>query len=304
MKKSNYIVVFIWFSMIVGIWYLFFYNPRYSWLIDVPLSPYVFSHRWFGIYWPDNSLSWALEAMNYWFYWIDVDAQMTKDGKVVIFHDLSVDRLTQATGKVRDKTLVELASLDLATKFESPDNTVWSWSYVASFEDFVREITPKWVLMVELKVPGIHNTGMEKEIIRIIEKYKAIDKVYLSSFNPVVLYRLKKINPKIRTVMISMDTNWNPELIAEIRPEDRVDLPWILRQEWIRTGIRKIINPDALSINHETEESTIDALIWVGYPVFLWTIDEKERIEWAKTKNPHSIITDDPHWVNRILNVQ
>lgn len=155
--------------------------------------------------------------------------------------------------------------------------------------------------MVEMKVPSMNDTGMEKEAIRIIEKYNAIDRVYLSSFNPLVLYRLKKINPNIRTVMISMDTNWNPELLAEIRPEDRVDLPWFLRQEWIRVGIRKIIQPDAISINHETKEEIIDKLIAKWYPVFLWTIDNEERIQWAKKKNPHSIITDDPKNVIQYL---
>ncbi len=115
--------------------------------------------------------------------------------------------------------------------------------------------------MVELKVPGIANSGIEKTAIDIIAKYNAWDRVYLSSFNPFVLYRLKQIDDRVHTVMISMDTNWNPELLAEIAINDRVDLPWILRQEWIRRSIRKIIRPDGLSINHETDENTINTLI-------------------------------------------
>lgn len=80
----------------------------------------------------------------------------------------------------------------------------------------------------------------------------------LSSFNPLVLRRLKRRDPEVRTALIFMDTNWNPELLAEIRPEDRGDLPWFLRQEWIRRGLRKLVQPDLLSINHEVDERVTD----------------------------------------------
>ena len=99
----------------------------------------------------------------------------------------------------------------------------------------------------------------------------------LSSFNPLVLRRLKKLDPEVRTALIFMDTNWNPELLAEIKPEDRVDLPWPLRQEWIRRAIRKLVKPDLLSINHEVDEGVLDRLIAKGWPVFIWTPDEDSR---------------------------
>ena len=111
--------------------------------------------------------------------------------------------------------------------------------------------------------------------MEIIQKHDAHEDVVLSSFNPLVLYRLKKLDPRVRTALIFMDTNWNPELIAEIKPEDRVDLPWALRQEWIRRAIRKIVRPDLLSINHEVDEAVIDRLIAKGWPVFIWTPDDE-----------------------------
>ena len=116
----------------------------------------------------------------------------------------------------------------------------------------------------------------------------------LSSFNPFVLRRVKKLDPNVRTAFIFMDTNWNPELLAEIKPEDRVDLPWIVRQEWIRRALRKLIKPDLLSINHEVDSDVIDRLIAKGWPVFIWTIDEEPEIQRALAKQPFGIITDQP----------
>ena len=148
--------------------------------------------------------------------------------------------------------------------------------------------------MVELKVPGKEETGIEKRAAEIIARHDAFESVYLSSFNPFVLYRLKKIDPRIRTVFIFMDTNWNKELLAEIKPEDAVTLPWFLRQEWIRRAIRKIIKPDLLSVNFRVKEKTIDRLLHVGYPIFLWTPNTGEDIRWVLQKQPYGVISDEP----------
>ncbi len=91
-----------------------------------------------------------------------------------------------------------------------------------------------------------------------------------------------------------MDTNWNPELIAEIRPEDLVNLPWPLRQEFVRRAIRKIVRPDLLSINHEVDPAVIDRLIAKGWPAFIWTIDEEPDLRAALARRPYGVISDQP----------
>lgn len=285
------IILYIFLALIILILgYFFFYEPDYGGLIQKQDKVLVFAHRGFGNLAPDNSLVAAKLAIQNDMDGVDVDGQFSVDKELIVFHDLSVDRLTNETGKVSNKTIAELLKLDLATKYGKGFEN----SYVATFDDFVREITPNGILMVELKVPSSKETGIEKRAAEIIKKYNAYENVYLSSFNPLVLYRLKKIDPQIRTVFIFMDTNWNPELIAEIKKEDLVNLPWFLRNETIRRAIRNIIKSDALSINNEVDEKVIDKLIKKGYPIFLWTIDEEKRLEWALEKNPYGIISDEP----------
>ena len=43
---------------------------------------------------------------------IEVDVQRSKDGKLVIIHDPTVDRTTEGAGKVKDLTLKQLKRLD------------------------------------------------------------------------------------------------------------------------------------------------------------------------------------------------
>ncbi|MEW5918001.1 MAG: glycerophosphodiester phosphodiesterase family protein, partial [Gemmatimonadota bacterium] len=273
--------------------YLFLYEPPYrGTLVAKPARVLVFAHRGFGVHAPDNALYSVERALAAGMDGVDVDGQFTRDSVLVIYHDLSVDRLTSGSGRVAQKTAAEMLALDLGPKFD----TSVTGANVRTFEDFVRTVmqSPHAILMVELKVPSAKASGIEQQAADVIARHNAHERVVLSSFNPLVLYRLKKIDPNIRTALIFMDTNWNPELIAEIRPEDRVDLPWAVRQEFIRRAIRKIVKPDMLSINHEVDANVITRLLAKGWPAFIWTIDEEEQIKSALAKRPFGIITDQP----------
>jgi glycerophosphoryl diester phosphodiesterase len=291
------LLILLAWLLIGAVSYIFFYEPPYAGLVKIPDRMQIFAHRGFGNYAPDNSLVGAQMAMEEGFDGIDVDGQQSSDGEFVIFHDLSVDRLTHATGRVSSKSLAELKKLDLSEKFGKG----FSGAYVATFEDFLKTTQGSGILMVELKVPGTERTGLEERAVEIVAKHDAFEQVYFSSFNPFVLYRLKQLDPRIRTVMIFMDTNWNPQLLAEIKPGDEVNLPWFIRQEWIRRGIRKVIKPDLLSVNVEVDEGTIDRLLGKGWPVFLWTPNNDEWIRYAVGKNPMAIISDEPMLTWKIL---
>jgi glycerophosphoryl diester phosphodiesterase len=299
MKKLLLIVVL---ALAVVAAYGFGYEPRYSGLLEPASRTLVFSHRGLGDHAPDNSLIASQRAMDKQMDGVDVDGQLSADGQLVIFHDLSVDRLTTGTGRVSGKTLAELKALDLGEKHANADFR--GKAFVATFEDFVREITPRGILMVELKAPSAKASGMEEVAAAVIKKYDAYEKVYLSSFNPVVLYRLKQIDPRIRTVFIFMDTNWNAELLKEIKAEDLVNLPWPLRQEFSRRAIRKLIKPDALSVNNEVDEKVITRLLALGYPIFLWTIDDEARIKWALDLKPYGIISDEAELAKQLRDGQ
>lgn len=271
--------------------YLFVYEPRYGGTLVVRApQPLVFAHRGFGDHGPDNSLAAVEKALDLDMDGVDVDGQLTKDGELVIFHDLSVDRLTASTGRVADKTLKEMLALDLAPKFQAGS----SGAYVHTFEDFVRAVKGRGILMVELKVPGLGATGIERRAVEVIRKYDAHLSVVLSSFNPLVLYRLKRLDPFVRTALIFMDTNWNPELRAEIKEGDLVDLPWVLRQEFIRRGLRKIVRPDLLSINHQVDDAVVERLIAKGWPAFIWTPNNESDIGRALARKPFGVISDRP----------
>lgn len=270
--------------------WLFLYEPAYSGTrAATPPRPLVLGHRGFGDEMPDNSLVATERALAEGLDGVDVDGQFTRDSVLVVYHDLSVDRLTNDTGRVASKSAAQMLSLDLGPKADS----AMTGAFVRTFEDFVTTVQGRGLLSVELKVPRAGETGIEAAAVAVLRKHDAFDDVVLSSFNPLVLWRLKRFDPRTRTVLIFMDTNWNPQLLAEIKPGDEVPLPWPLRQEWIRRGIRKLVRPDYLSVNHEVDEATVDRLLAKGWPIFLWTPNDSARISWALAKRPFGVISDE-----------
>ncbi len=69
---------------------------------------------------PENTLSAFEEAIRLGAHMIEFDVRMTKDKKLVIIHDRSVDRTTDGTGSVTELTLQEIKMLD-AGSWKSQD---------------------------------------------------------------------------------------------------------------------------------------------------------------------------------------
>ena len=288
-RKAQFIIA-VMLLPLVGFYYLFLYDGPYVGLIEDWDGSLVFAHRGFGNYAPDNSMAAVQLAVDNGLDGVDIDGQLTGDGELVIFHDVWVDRLTDGSGRLDELSLEQFQALDLGSAFDE----AYAGESPGTFEDALNILDGNGILMVELKTPAIFDNGFAARAGAIIKKYEAYDWVYLSSFNPFVLYRLKKINPSIRTVFIFMDTNWNQEIRNEVPAGELADLPFFLLTEFFRRGIRKLVNPDMLSIQQEVDEQTIKNLLDVGWPIFLWPPDSDDELDAAFRKAPYGIITNEP----------
>jgi glycerophosphoryl diester phosphodiesterase len=79
----------------------------------------VFAHRGAMAYRPQNTLpsfefAWELGVDG-----IELDVQCTSDGVPVVFHDDTLDSLTDGTGNIRSKTLEEILALDAGSHFSA-----------------------------------------------------------------------------------------------------------------------------------------------------------------------------------------
>ena len=79
----------------------------------------IIAHRGFSAIAPENTLAAFCAAIQHGANSIEFDVQLSSDGVPVIIHDPTLDRTTNGTGKVKDKTLEQLKTLDVGTWFDS-----------------------------------------------------------------------------------------------------------------------------------------------------------------------------------------
>ena len=77
----------------------------------------IYAHRGYSGKYPENTMLAFEKAAETGCDGIELDVQLTKDGKLVVIHDESVDRTTTGTGKVKDFTYDELARFNAAKLF-------------------------------------------------------------------------------------------------------------------------------------------------------------------------------------------
>ena len=139
---------------------------------------------------PENTMASFRNAMEAGLDMIELDIQMSKDGELVIMHNLTVDQTTDGSGPIREMTLKEIRSLDAGGKFSGE----YQGERVPLFEEFL-ELTRKYPDMTydfELKeYPTDGNESRAYEtadrVISLIEEYGLGDKCVLNAFSAVLL---------------------------------------------------------------------------------------------------------------------
>lgn len=81
--------------------------------------PRVLAHRGAGVLAPENTLSALRVGLEHGFRAVEFDAMVPRDDVPVLIHDDTLERTTDATGAVTDRTAAELARLD-AGRWHSP----------------------------------------------------------------------------------------------------------------------------------------------------------------------------------------
>lgn len=71
----------------------------------------VWAHRGASAYAPENTLEAFQLAVDQKADGVELDVQMTKDGKLVVIHDETIDRTSDGHGRVMDHTLSELKKM-------------------------------------------------------------------------------------------------------------------------------------------------------------------------------------------------
>ncbi|MGO5065841.1 glycerophosphodiester phosphodiesterase [Clostridium sporogenes] len=159
----------------------------------------ILAHRGASAYAPENTMVAFKKAIDMNADGIELDVHLSKDGYIVIIHDEKVDRTTNGKGEVKDFTLDELKKLDAGFWFSDE----YKGERIPTLEELLKLINDTNIyLNIEIKAGYRIYPNIEEKVIDIIEKYKMLDRVIISSFDHYSLVRVKEINLNIKTGML------------------------------------------------------------------------------------------------------
>ena len=146
-------------------------------------------------------------------YAIEIDSQLSSDGRAMVFHDDRLDRLTDKRGDVSDYTAAELSQIKVGS----------GQDVIEPLEDILRLIDGRIPLLIELKDQGrkLSQTDgrLEQATVNALSLYQGA--VAVMSFNPHMIENLAKLSsdlPLGLTTGSFMDPSWgiDAERIAHL----------------------------------------------------------------------------------------
>ena len=154
----------------------------------------VLAHRGASAYAPENTLAAFRLAIEQRADWLELDVQQTKDGHLVVFHDLRMERTTDGNGALRDLTLEQVRRLDAGSWF----GPRFAGERIPTFEEVVSLAREQNVrIFPEVKDPRLY-PGIEERMVAVIRANGYEDSTIVQSFDMTSLERLRQIDPKLR----------------------------------------------------------------------------------------------------------
>lgn len=196
----------------------------------------------------------------------EIDVRLTKDRRIVLMHDDTIEKLTTGKGRVEDLTAAELAQVR-TKKSGQP------LPYLEEVFDFLKDKEGAFI-QVEIKCKGYSRSNV-REMCRLLAAMakERIDpaKVIFISFEPGPLKKIKALNPSQQTCLVS----------------DKVDADLI--------KAAKKIKAESLSVQlNNLCRSFVKDAHQAGLKLTAWTVQSEADAQLAMLMGTDYVTTDIP----------
>jgi glycerophosphoryl diester phosphodiesterase len=241
--------------------------------------PLIFAHRGFSERYPENTMKAFHSALIYGAQLVELDVRLTKDEKVVVIHDDSVDRTTNGQGPVCSHTLAELEQLDAGSWF----NTRFSGERIPTLEEVLVQFSGKLCFNIELKTSDVVNaecTGdLERSVIALIKRTNSRDRVLISSFDPVKVGKIRELDSQVRVGLIA----------HEYKSDDIISRCRELRAYSFHPNLKY------------SKQTMIEPIQKAGFFVFPFNIKTQSDLEKAQKFGVDGYFVNDPEFAQMYL---
>jgi glycerophosphoryl diester phosphodiesterase len=219
--------------------------------------PLLIGHRGYPALCPENTLASFERAMQAGCDMIELDVTLTRDRKVVVIHDDTLDRTTNGKGPVSGHALEEIKALDAGSWFDAR----FAEERVPELSEVIKLTAGRCMLNIEIKESAFEAIypvdAIEHQVVKLVKTSGAMDRVIISSFDTRILERIA-----------AMDA---PPAVAYISDHgtDKSVLEMLLKMRAFSWHPRfKILT-----------RAQVDMLHAAGLKVFPWTINTRKEAE-------------------------
>ncbi|MGV9315739.1 glycerophosphodiester phosphodiesterase [Streptomyces sp. NPDC003691] len=160
---------------------------------------------------PENTLRSFIRAERSGMDAIELDLHLSKDGALVVMHDADVDRTTDGSGPVAEKTLAELRELNAGDGERVP-----------VFDEVVDAVRSP--LQAEIK-----DVAAARVLAEVMLRRDLVHRVTVSSFHDDAVAEIAALVPGVRTVLIA--SRWGGDV---------VDRAKAVGADWLALNIRRL----------------------------------------------------------------
>ena len=246
--------------------------------------PLIIGHRGASAIAPENTLAAFTRAIQDGADGIEFDVRLSQDGVPVVIHDATLARTGLIDGVVAELSAEVLGKTDVGSWFAQRSKSAEA--------DFRKEQLPSLkqvfelfadsdaLLYLEMKGQADNGDKLTAEVARAIKKHAISERVIVSSFDLSLVQAVKAIDSSIRTAALF---------------EPKVSLPATLIRRGRLIHMAQAAEADEICLHHTlashrlTEQARKSQL-----EVVVWTVDNPEWIERAKSRGIKALITNDP----------
>ncbi|CAO1666442.1 Glycerophosphodiester phosphodiesterase [Halomonas sp. NYA30] len=262
----------------------------------------IIAHRGASGHAPESTMA-AYELAHEWGVdYLELDAQITSDGEVVVFHDDTIGRTSDGEGEINNYTLKELKALDTGTWFNEqyPDSadTAFEGAQILTLEELLEHFGHDARYYIETKSPQL-NPGLEEALVALLEEHDLIEsgRVLVQSFEQNSLLKVHELNENIPLIQLVWyypseekngrlvewtDVTPGPEEITDEDFQAVADYAVGLGTNFIYEG-EEVIDADFIRQANDN-----------GLPVHVYTINEADEMERLMEMGINGLFTNYP----------
>ncbi len=159
---------------------------------SLPL-PLVIAHRGDSSAAPENTLSAFSSALSSGADGVELDVRLTRDEQLIVFHDRLLNRTSNGKGLVSHATLDQVRSLDAGSWF----GPAFRGERAPTLDEVFELLPGDYLINVEMKVIVSSMKCIAHRVADTIRRHARWASTLVASFNPVALYQLRLLEPRI-----------------------------------------------------------------------------------------------------------